>query len=65
MRENDKLNRKRQTFEILLQATSPIAHMKGTRGNFGIAMTEPIIDSAGVDVRCPILTGNSMRHALR
>lgn len=56
---------KRETFGILLRAKSPIAHAEGTIGNATLAMRRKVRTRDGSIVSVPIVTGDTMRHALR
>lgn len=53
------------TITTMLEAATPIAHHSEAFGNVAILMTEPVIQPSGSKSNVPIITGDTMRHALR
>lgn len=53
------------TIEILLRAEQPIAHHEGVVGNEAVVMRETVFSPNGRKTRVPIITGDTIRHAMR
>ena len=51
--------------EVVLEATSPIAHHAEVMGNTAIAMRRKVRLTDGSFANVPIITGDTMRHSLR
>lgn len=56
----------RADIPLVLTSTSPLHHGAGTSGNTQILRTQPAINPhTGEEYACPIVSGNSLRHAIR
>lgn len=55
----------RPKIDLLLRAAEPIAHHEGVIGNEGVVMTRTVFLPNGRKTRCPIITGDTLRHGMR